>query len=135
MVNLKNLNSILLIFIFFSTKANAYIDPGGISAFLQILFASVVTSIIFLKSYISSFFKNIYNFFRDFQVFFKVLFLNKKTFIYCESNNYSIYFHEILKQFKKNKRDFIYLCKSKDENISRLNLEKETYIFNKEFFY
>ena len=69
MVNLKNLNSILLIFIFFSTKANAYIDPGGISAFLQIL-ASVVTSIIFLKSYISSFFKNIYNFFRDFQVFF-----------------------------------------------------------------
>ena len=72
MVNLKNLNSILLIFIFFSTKANAYIDPGGISAFLQILFASVVTSIIFLKSYISSFFKNIYNFFRDFLVFFKV---------------------------------------------------------------
>ena len=56
MVNLKNLNSILLIFIFFSTKANAYIDPGGISAFLQILFASVVTSIIFFKKLYKQFF-------------------------------------------------------------------------------
>lgn len=134
MINFKNFNFALLIFFFFSNEANAYIDPGGISAFIQILFASVITSIIFLKSYINSFFKNFYNFFKDFQVFFRVLFLNKKTFIYCESNNYSIYFHEILKQFKKNKRDFIYLCKSKDENISRLNLEKETYIFNKDFF-
>ena len=53
----------------------------------------------------------------------------KKRSSTAESNNYSIYFHEILKQFKKNKKDFIYLCKSKDENISKLNLEKKNLYF------
>lgn len=121
-------------YFFFTTPVHSYIDPGGISAFIQILFASIITSIIFLKGYIKNIFQNIVNFSGDFRVFCKVLLLKQKTFIYCESNSYSIYFYEVLKQLKKNTKHFVYLCKSNDENIVKLNLEKQAYVFNGNFF-
>ncbi len=133
MINFKKFNFLFLLYFFVTTHVHAYIDPGGISAFVQILFASIVTSIIFLKGYIGNFFQKILNFFHDFKVFFKVLFLKEKTFIYYESNTYSIYFYEVLKQLKKKDKSFVYLCKSKDENVSKLNLEKQTYVFNGNF--
>ena len=70
MINFKKFNFLFLLYFFVTTHVHAYIDPGGISAFVQILFASIVTSIIFLKGYIGNFFQNILNFFHDFKVFF-----------------------------------------------------------------
>ena len=46
-------------------NAYAYIDPGGISAFIQILFASILTGVVFLRNYVFSFFSNIKNFYID----------------------------------------------------------------------
>ena len=133
MINFKNLNYFFWMYFFFTTPVHSYIDPGGISAFIQILFASIITSIIFLKGYIKNIFQNIVNFSGDFRVFCKVLLLKQKTFIYCESNSYSIYFYEVLKQLKKNTKHFVYLCKSNDENIVKLNLENK-HMFSMEFF-
>ena len=113
MINCKNFYYLFLIFIFIAFDANAYIDPGGISAFIQILFASVITSIIFLKSFIKNFFSKFIEFLLDFKTFFKVLTLKNVNFIYCESNSYSIYFYEVLKLFKNRKRNFIYLSSIK----------------------
>ena len=50
MINFKKFNFLFLLYFFVTTHVHAYIDPGGISAFVQILFASIVTSIIFLNS-------------------------------------------------------------------------------------
>ena len=116
-------------------NAYAYIDPGGISAFIQILFASILTGIVFLRNYVFSFFSNIKNFYIDIIEYLKFNSLKKETVIFCESNSYSIYFEELLNKANQNKINFIYLCEYADENIIKSNIKRDNfYQFHNQFF-
>jgi hypothetical protein len=59
------MNKFFLILIFFTSIQNpayAYIDPGGVTAFIQLLFAGLITSFFFLKNTIKNILQKI-NFF------------------------------------------------------------------------
>ena len=64
---------ILLFFIFHQNPAYAYIDPGGISAFIQLLFAGLITSFFFLRNSIKNFLLKINFFLFDIRQLFKFL--------------------------------------------------------------
>ena len=125
----------LLIFIFHQNPAHAYIDPGGITAFIQLLFAGLITSFFFLKSSIKNFFQKINFFLFDIRQFFKFLKTKNKIVIFCESNSYSKYFHPIAKTLTKNGIDFLYLCKKSYKIDIRKNIDNKFFLeFNSQFF-
>lgn len=63
----KNLILLILLFIFYSSNAYAYLDPGTGGIILQAIFgiiAGVITFYYFLKQKIKSFFEKLKNIFR-----------------------------------------------------------------------
>ena len=64
---IKNLILLILLFIFYSSNAYAYLDPGTGGIILQAIFgiiAGVITFYYFLKQKIKSFFEKLKNIFR-----------------------------------------------------------------------
>ena len=64
---IKNLILLILLFIFYSPNAYAYLDPGTGGIILQAIFgiiAGVITFSYFLKQKIKSFFEKLKNIFR-----------------------------------------------------------------------
>ena len=135
MKNFEKLIIIVTLTSFFPNVSYAYIDPGGISAFIQILFASILASFVFLRSYISNFLSNIKNFFLDVKNYLRFSSQKKDTIIFCESNSYSVYFYELLKSANEKKVNYIYLCENGDKNINKLSIKKDNvFQFNFQFF-
>ena len=98
-----------LTFIFFYINpAHAYIDPGGIAAFIQLLLATLITSLYFLRNSIKNFFQNVNFFLFDILQFLKFLKTKNKIVIFCESYSYSKYFYTITKTLAKDKINFLY---------------------------
>lgn len=125
-----------LTFIFFYINpAHAYIDPGGIAAFIQLLLATLITSLYFLRNSIKNFFQNVNFFLFDILQFLKFLKTKNKIVIFCESYSYSKYFYTITKTLAKDKINFLYLCKKSNQSFSEKNIDSKFFFeFNNQFF-
>ena len=109
-----------IFFCFYYENAWSYIDPGGIGAFFQILFATLVTSIFFLKEKISLLYSDFKNFLKEFRICLKSCSSEKDIVFFIESLNYLKYLDDLLK--KLNNQKFSITCISSEEiNLDYLN--------------
>jgi YidC/Oxa1 family membrane protein insertase len=132
------MNKFFLILIFFTSIQNpayAYIDPGGVTAFIQLLFAGLITSFFFLKNTIKNILQKINFFLFDLRQLLKFFKTEKKIVIFCESSAYSKYFYPITKTLARNGIDFLYLCKKSDKSLSSKDINAKFFLeFNNQFF-
>jgi len=61
---------------------------------------------------------------KDLINFSKLFFIKKNLIIFCETNNYSCYFSELIDQLQKKNVAFTYLCQEGDVNIKRYGIKE-----------
>ena len=88
-------------------------------AFFQILLASVITSIIFLREKINSIYSNFKNFFYEFKILSSQIKKNNDIVFFVENKSYYKYLEALIKKLSSEK--FRLLCVSSDDLTEELH--------------
>lgn len=111
--------TLIFLYFFHFEYAWAYIDPGGLGAFFQILLASVITSLIFLREKINSIYSNFKNFFYEFKILSSQIKKNNDIVFFVENKSYYKYLEALIKKLSNEK--FRLLCVSSDDLTEELH--------------
>ena len=124
--------STLFYFIVFLQNSNAYIDPGGIGAIFNILIAGLVASLIYVRSSIYSFFKNVKNLRQDIINFYKFSRNEKQIVFYCENFQYLKYFGNIIEKLSQSNLNIHLLIDKHHRELNKYN-ELNVYFIQSSF--
>lgn len=132
-MNFKQILLSILFLTIMNTSAYAYVDPAGLSSFLSLGLAALLSGFYFLKVKTFGFIKDIKFFFSDFRTFFSFYFEKKNIVFFCESVSYVPYLIEIIKKFENNKKKVQVICNSKIEQLNEFTYIKN-FVLRNNFF-
>ena len=119
---------IITVTFFIPNFAFAYIDPGGIGAIFNLIIASLVASLFYVRSSIYSFFNNLKGLKRDIANLYKFFKKKKLIVVYCENYQYLKYYGKLIESLSSKELDISLLIDQPNNKLDSLNQISKFYI-------